>query len=334
MALTAVTRVTDGALVEALRSRRWLDLTPDTACPAVVVDLSERTTPADLDDLVAGLRSVPLVTIGTGPPDAPTAALADVLVADDGQVGDVLDTVRANPRASSALAVLLRGSEERAVGDGLAAESAVYSLLQAGPEFEAWRSSHPVRTREDRDLAAVRIDRTDDELSIVLARPHVHNAFSARMRDDLLDALELAAIDDSIHRVVLSGEGPSFCSGGDLDEFGTFPDPATAHLVRLTRSVGRAIAALSDRVTARIHGACMGSGIELPAFAGRVVAAPDTRIGLPEIGMGLVPGAGGTVSLPGRIGRQRTAWLALSSATIDAGTAHAWGLVDELEGRR
>jgi enoyl-CoA hydratase/carnithine racemase len=72
----------------------------------------------------------------------------------------------------------------------------------------------------------------------------------------------------------------------------------------------------------------MGSGIELAAFADQVVAAPDTQIALPELALGLVPGAGGTVSLPRRIGRLRTAWLAFSGRTIDAEVALAWGLVD------
>ena len=61
-------------------------------------------------------------------------------------------------------------------------------------------------------------------------------------------------------------------------------------------------------------------------------AAPGTVIALPEVSLGLVPGAGGTVSIPRRIGRHRTAALALSGATIDAATALAWGLVDEIAG--
>ncbi len=81
---------------------------------------------------------------------------------------------------------------------------------------------------------------------------------------------------------------------------------------------------------AEVHGACIGAGIELPAFARRVVAREDTWFQLPELAMGLVPGAGGTVSIPRRIGRQRTAWLALTSQRIDAETAWRWGLVDEL----
>jgi enoyl-CoA hydratase/carnithine racemase len=187
-----------------------------------------------------------------------------------------------------------------------------------------------VRERSAEEGSPVRCWRDGTTLHIALSRPDVHNAFDARMRDALIDALAAGAATD-IETIELAGDGPSFCSGGDLDEFGSFPDPATAHVVRLQRSAARAIAAVADRVVARVHGACIGSGIELPAFAAKVVAQPDTVIALPEVGFGLVPGAGGTVSLPRRIGRHRTAWLALSGARIDATTAHAWGLVDAIE---
>ena len=165
---------------------------------------------------------------------------------------------------------------------------------------------------------------------LTLNRPAKRNAFSAEMRDALAEALQLVLADPSLEEVVLRGAGPAFCSGGDLDEFGTLPDPATAHAIRSTRNVARLLAACADRVRSEIHGACIGAGIELPAFTGHVVAAPDAFVQLPEVAMGLVPGAGGTASLPRRIGRQRTAWLALTGARLDAETALRWGLVDEL----
>jgi len=74
----------------------------------------------------------------------------------------------------------------------------------------------------------------------------------------------------------------------------------------------------------------LGGGIETAAFAHRVVAHPDTVLGLPELALGLIPGAGGTVSLPRRIGRQRTALLARSTEPVNAATAVRWGLVDEI----
>jgi enoyl-CoA hydratase/carnithine racemase len=178
----------------------------------------------------------------------------------------------------------------------------------------------------------VRIDRADDRLDIVLQRTEVHNAFDATMRDALCEALEVVAADPAISEVHLWGDGPSFCSGGDVDEFGTATDAALAHRIRIERSVGRRVHDHADRVTVHLHGACIGAGIELSAFAGRVVASPDTAIRLPELGMGLIPGAGGTVSLPRRIGRHRTAYLALTGVTIDAALACSWGLVDAVVG--
>ena len=179
---------------------------------------------------------------------------------------------------------------------------------------------------------AVRLERHADRLSIVLDRPDRRNALNRSMRDGLLNGLALAAADPAIDQVVLRGEGPSFSSGGDLDEFGTFTDPADAHMVRMATSIGRAIDGLGPRLTAEVHGRCAGSGVELAAFAARVVARPDFSAALPEVGLGLIPGAGGTVSITRRVGRHRTALLALSGARIDATTALRWGLVDEIDG--
>jgi enoyl-CoA hydratase/carnithine racemase len=242
-------------------------------------------------------------------------------------------TVAASPRAATALVLLLRGAAGRSTEAGLVAESAVYSTLQAGPEFAAWRVSRPAGERPSPDTPVVRCERHGTRLDVVLDRPEVRNAVSTRLRDELCEALAVAVADPDIDEVRLSGNGPDFCAGGDLDEFGSLPDPATAHLVRLTRSPARLLAHLAPRVTAHVHGACVGSGIELPAFAGRVVADPGTVISLPEVALGLVPGAGGTVSLPARIGRHRSAWLALTGHAIDAATAFAWGLVDEVSPR-
>jgi len=85
---------------------------------------------------------------------------------------------------------------------------------------------------------------------------------------------------------------------------------------------------LRDRMTVRVHGSCIGAGVELPGFARRVVASEDATFRLPEIGMGLIPGAGGTVSLPRRIGAARTMLLALSGIRLSATDAERWGLVD------
>jgi hypothetical protein len=237
----------------------------------------------------------------------PAAPWCDVIVpAGGGELERIVALVESTPLAAITLATLLRGAEGRSLEEGLLVESACYSTLQAGPEFARWRESRPPRRRDRTPGEVVRIVRSGDELEVMLDRPAVRNALDAELRDGLLAALSIAVADPGISTVHLRGNGPDYCSGGDLDEFGTFPDPATAHLVRLAASIGRVLGDLADRVVVHLHGACFGSGIELPAFATRVIAAPDVRIALPELALGLIPGAGGTVSLPRRIGRHRT----------------------------
>jgi enoyl-CoA hydratase/carnithine racemase len=297
--------------------------------PLLLVDLDEdppSPSPARHPAVVVGR------TAYEPPEDHPRAATCDVVMArdDDHGLAAVAATVEHHPVAAASLAVLMRGTPVLDVEVGLASESAVYSTLQAGPEFAAWRAGHPPRDRAPEERAPVRLERSGAVLRITLDRPQVRNALNTAMRDALVEAFLLPEVDPSITAVRLGGAGPSFCAGGDLDEFGSFPDPATAHLVRLRQSVGRAIHLVRDRVTVHVHGPCAGSGVELPAFAGRVVAHRGARFSLPEVSLGLIPGAGGTVSLPRRIGRLRTAWLALSGREIDAATALAWGLVDEI----
>ncbi|MCH2187045.1 enoyl-CoA hydratase/isomerase family protein, partial [Myxococcota bacterium] len=234
------------------------------------------------------------------------------------------------PLASLALVQLLRHNAQCDRHQGLIAESLVYSTLQAGPEFRLWLKDRPRPLPRDLKGPVLRVDRSGDELILTLDQPARHNAFGVALRDALAEAFGLVATDDSIRRVLMRAEGPSFCSGGDLDEFGDFPDPATAHAIRSTRHPGRLLCGLRQESAAELHGACVGAGVELPAFMTKVVARMDSFFVLPEVGMGLVPGAGGTVSLPGRIGRQRTAHWAITGEQIDAVTAHRWGLVDEL----
>ncbi len=236
------------------------------------------------------------------------------------------------PHASSVCDDVLRGVDPG--GPALSAvvtESLAYSTLQAGPEFARWLQERgPARVPDITE--PVRAHRDGDTLRIAFNRPQRHNAFSTDTRAALLEALTVAQLDPSVTGIVLSGNGPSFCSGGDLAEFGTFADPASAHLARTRHSPALALDALTARLgracKAEVHGRVMGSGLEMAAFCGWVGARDDSVFGLPELQLGLIPGAGGTLSVTRRIGRWRTAYLVLSGRTIDAYTALAWGLVD------
>ena len=216
---------------------------------------------------------------------------------------------------------------------GVITESLAYSTLQSGAEFAAWLHRRGPRTVPD-EADPVLADRDADTLRIRFNRPRRHNAFTTAARAALLDALTVARLDPTVTEVVLSGTGPSFCSGGDLDEFGTFSDPAAAHLARTRHSPALALdelrGRLGQRLRAEVHGQVLGSGLEMAAFCGRVSADPQTRMGLPELELGLIPGAGGTVSITRRIRRWRTAYLFLTGALIDARQALRWGLVDEV----
>jgi enoyl-CoA hydratase/carnithine racemase len=248
----------------------------------------------------------------------------------------LVECVERNPGASRVLVHVLRAGVTLGVLDALALESLSYSMLLGGPEFVRWLDDQRIVSNgTEENEQPVLIERTEDgaTLHITLNRPQVHNAYSARMRDGLVDALRLAHADCEIKSLILRGVGPSFCSGGDLQEFGlNAADTAFAHAVRSTRNAAAELLTLprETETEARLHGACIGAGIELAACAQRVVADPSTRMRLPEVAMGLIPGAGGTVSVTRRIGRQRMAYLALSGTTLDASEALAWGLVDEV----
>jgi hypothetical protein len=310
-------------------------------CHVLAIDVDG---PGEVPPVLAQLPCLK-VAVGRGKPAADLHGFDVLLTADsalasagrwvhvadvDAGLAELEKRVAAQPRATVALAALLRSTEQLPVWEGVAAEAATYSMLLGSEAFWAWRDATPRRPSPPSEPeGAVVVSRDGDVLRVELNRPAARNAVDETIRDGLVAALELALADPTL-RVVLTGRGSSFSAGGDLNEFGTVKDPALANAVRLTRHPGWAVGRVAAQIEARIHGAAMGSGIEIPAFAGRVVARDDAFFGLPELGMGLVPGAGGTVSVTKRMGRHRTAWLVVSGERIDASTACSWGLVDEV----
>src|SRR3546814_1767434 len=148
----------------------------------------------------------------------------------------------------------------------------------------------------------------------------------AEMRDALFEAVSLAAMDTGIAKVEVAGNGDSFSVGGAQGEFGIVGSGAEGHRIRSLRLPARLLADHAHKYVFRLHGACVGAGIELAAFAGHVSASRKSFFQLPELRMGLIPGLGGCVSVRPRIGRRRTAWMVLSGRRISARTALEWGL--------
>ena len=278
--------------------------------------------------------SCPVIGIGCveGAPD-----VVDVAVDSLTEAQAVADAIVRSPIAAMTLTRLLRHNERVGVEDRLFAESLAYSTLQHGAEFQAWCANFANRERKPRASRprttepAVLLGLQGTVATLTLNRPGRRNAYSTEMRDGLCEALQFVADAPHIEQAVLRGAGPCFSAGGDLDEFGLAKDAAVAHASRATRSAAALLHGLRRRVQAHVHGACIGAGIELPAFVNRVIAQPDAFFALPEVSMGLVPGAGGTASILPRIGRRRLAYMALTGARINAQTALAWGLIDAIE---
>jgi enoyl-CoA hydratase len=274
-------------------------------------------------------RLPPFPVVGVGDPNHPLAARLDAVIEAPILPDRLMRQAEQMPHASASLVQLLRTLEGMSCENALVMESLCYGMLQGGAEYAAWLKSRP--HEKPAAPGVVRLERRGAVLHVVLDRPWARNAIDREMRDQLFEAFTLAATDDSLHAVKMAAVGPAFSAGGDLSEFGTTRDPATAHLIRSRTLPATALVRRADIVEVHVQGACVGAGIEMAAFASRVTAAPDAWFQLPEIAMGLIPGAGGCVSVPRRIGRQRAALMMLSGQQIAARTALRWGLIDAIE---
>ena len=290
-----------------------------TGMPAVVVDVAD--DPAD--DVGSALAALPVVSVAMG-----AGSESWDLALDD--PGPALEGLRANPQAAVVAAQTLRRTGQLGLLDALLVESLAYATLQAGPEHARWLAERGRRSRRDHDRPRIEVADDGSVVTVTLNRPRLLNLFDAAMRDQLVDVLKALQAGANDRPVVLTGAAGNFCAGGDPAEFGTVSDPATAHLIRSRANAAPWLAAIADRTTALIDGACVGAGVELASFCATVAATDRARFRLPELSMGLIPGAGGTVSIPARIGRQRTLWWLLTDAELDAATALEWGLADTL----
>ncbi|PQO23048.1 3-hydroxyacyl-CoA dehydrogenase [Rhodobacteraceae bacterium WD3A24] len=167
----------------------------------------------------------------------------------------------------------------------------------------------------------VNIERADGIAVVTVDNPPV-NATSQPVRQGLWEAAENLDADPGIRGVVLACAGRTFIAGADVREFGKPPEPP--HLPDLIARIERA----DKPWAAAIHGSALGGGLEVTLGCRFRVAAPGAKLGLPEVTLGVVPGAGGTVRLPRLVPAEDAIEIATTGKPVDAAQAEALGLVD------
>lgn len=253
----------------------------------------------------------------------------------DQECSALVEAVGARPQAATIFCQIARIIEQLPFAEALDVESLAYSALLRGREFAQWRGHQggtgcPSTDYEIVTAGLVRYGREGDRVTLTLNDPDRRNAMTAAMRDALFGALASVLDDPTGPRLILRGAGRAFSVGGCLAEFGSAQDLAEAHIVRSLRCCARLLHALGERAEVHMHGACIGSGLEIPAAAHSRTATHGSFFQLPELAMGLIPGAGGIVTLSRAIGRHRTGWMLLTGRRISARTALNWGLVHTL----
>lgn len=290
---------------------------PGVAVQAVIIGCDEAGRLPAVDPSLFDI----LVTHAANPP-APWVEVADFAA--------LAQIVAQWPVAATTLAQVLRLGERLAFDDALSTESWAYSTLLGSAAFQHWRESNSDRTMGQDPVDLILIGRDEDHVTLTLNDPDRRNAMTGAMRDALYSALASTLDDPTVPRVSLRAAGKCFSAGGHRGEFGTATDLASAHLIRMVHSCTRAIAALGARADVHFHGACIGSGLEIPMAAAKRTAAPDAWFQLPELRMGLIPGAGGTVTIGRAIGRHRTFWMVLSGKRLAVRQALDWGLIHQI----
>lgn len=165
-------------------------------------------------------------------------------------------------------------------------------------------------------------------VAVLLLRNPPVNSLGAELRTRLHAAIEAALADASVRALVLAGDGDFFCCGAEIREFNT---PMSTREPTL-RSVIALLEGATKPVVAAIHGAALGGGLELALGCHYRVALEGTSLGLPEVKLGVLPGAGGTQRLPRIVGVERALTMIAQGDPVDAATAREWGLVDEVYG--
>ncbi|MDG2285938.1 MAG: enoyl-CoA hydratase/isomerase family protein, partial [Alphaproteobacteria bacterium] len=174
-------------------------------------------------------------------------------------------------------------------------------------------------------MNAVIEERRGSVLILRLNNPPV-NGLGAALRSDLSAAVAAGQGDNGITAFVLTGEGRMYSAGADIREFGSTPPADTPDLNDVINSLEMS----TKPVVSAIHGVAAGGGLELALGTHYRVGAPKTRVGLPEVTLGILPGAGGTQRLPRIIDITKAMELITSGRLISVNEANTLGIIDEI----
>ena len=179
------------------------------------------------------------------------------------------------------------------------------------------------RYKESCVSEVVKVERRDAVAIVIVNSPPV-NALSAAVRKGIADGVKSAEADASVKAIVIACAGRTFIAGADITEFGKPPQSPSLH------EVIEVIENSSKPVIAAIHGTALGGGLELALGAHFRVATKDAKLGLPEVKLGLLPGAGGTQRLPRAVGPELAVKMIVGGDPIGAADALKNGLIDEV----
>jgi 3-hydroxyacyl-CoA dehydrogenase len=164
----------------------------------------------------------------------------------------------------------------------------------------------------------------EGEVALVTINSPPVNALSQPVREGLKRGVEAAEANGAVKAIIIICDGRTFIAGADISEFGKPPAPPSLH------DALNAMENASKPVIAAIHGTALGGGFEVALTAHYRIAVPSAKCGLPEIKLGIIPGAGGTQRLPRLIGAEKALDVILSGTPFGAREAKEWGVVDEL----
>jgi len=177
-------------------------------------------------------------------------------------------------------------------------------------------------------------EKKDHIAYVTLNRPEALNVYNIQMRDDLYQVLSAIKDDSEVRVVIFRGAGEkAFCAGADLNEFLTAPSPVIARQVRFGRDVWNLFLSIPRPLIAAVHGYVLGSGIEIALCCDIRIASEDTKFGLPEVGLGIIPAAGGTQTLPRAIGMAKALEMLLTNPWMSGEEAYRIGLVNRVVSR-